>query len=216
MASNFFKAVKNSVKHWYLPLIVGLIFIGLGIYSLFSPAESYLALALLFSISFLVGGASDIIFSILNREELEGWGWQLAMGILTFLFGILLINNPAISIVTLPFVVGFVVLFRSIMAVSTSLELRNYYIRDWGYLFALGLFGALFAFILLIRPDFAGLSLVIWTGLALILMGASGIFISVKLKKVHDLPKTLSDKVKDKWEQVQAEIKAEMTARSKG
>lgn len=216
MTSNFFKAVKNTVKHWYLPLIVGILFIGLGVYSLFSPAESYLALALLFSISFLVAGAFDIFFAISNREELEGWGWQLSMGILTLLFGILLINNPAISLITLPFVVGFVVLFRSINAISTSLELRNYHILDWGYLFALGLFGTVFAFILLIRPDFAGFSLVIWTGLALILMGASGVFIAVKLKKVHDLPKTISNQVKDKWEQVQAEIKAELTARSKG
>lgn len=130
MVSSFFKSVSKAIKHWYLPLIVGIIFIALGILVLFTPMESYLALAFIFSISFLVSGISEIIFAISNRKQMEGWGWNLSIGILTVLLGIVLINNPAISIVTLPFVVGFVVLFRSIMAISTSLDMRNYLIKD--------------------------------------------------------------------------------------
>ena len=148
--ATFLKSVKNSVKHWYLTLII------------------------------------EIIFSIANRKELEGWGWNLALGIVTLLVGIMLVGNPAISMVTLPFFVGFVVLFRSIMAISTSLELRNYYIMDWGYLFGLGILGTIFSFMLLLSPSFAGLSLVVWTGLALIILGIYSIYLSLKLKKLKD------------------------------
>lgn len=210
MGLNFFKSVYNAVKYWYLHLIVGIIFIGIGILVFRTPLESYLTLAFIFSISFLVSGIFEIIFSISNRKELEGWGWNLAMGILTALVGIMLIDNPAISAVTLPLYVGFVVLFRSIMAISTSLELRNYLIPDWGFLFALGILGTIFSFMLIFNPSFAGFTLVVWTGLAFITLGIYGIYISIKLKKIHDLPKNLSSTLKDKWNKIQSEIKTEL------
>jgi uncharacterized membrane protein HdeD (DUF308 family) len=125
----------------------------------------------------------------------------------------MLVGNPAISMVTLPFFVGFVVLFRSIMAISTSLELRNYYIMDWGYLFGLGILGTIFSFMLLFNPSFAGLSLVIWTGLALVLIGIFSIYLSLKLKKLKDIPKTISAELKSKWNQIQSQITEEMENR---
>jgi uncharacterized membrane protein HdeD (DUF308 family) len=211
--ATFLKSVKNSVKHWYLTLIIGIIFLGVGIVVFFTPLESYLALSIIFSVAFLLTGLLEIAFSISNRNELEGWGWHLALGIVTLLVGIMLVGNPAISMVTLPFFVGFVVLFRSIMAISTSLELRNYYIMDWGYLFGLGILGTIFSFMLLFNPSFAGLSLVIWTGLALVLIGIFSIYLSLKLKKLKDIPKTISAELKSKWNQIQSQITEEMENR---
>jgi uncharacterized membrane protein HdeD (DUF308 family) len=209
----FMKSVERSVKHWYLHLIVGIIFIGAGIMVFRTPVESYLTLSIIFSVLFLLSGLLEIVFSIANRKELEGWGWNLALGIVTLLVGIMLVGNPAISMVTLPFFVGFVVLFRSIMAISTSLELRNYYIMDWGYLFGLGILGTIFSFMLLFNPSFAGLSLVIWTGLALVLIGIFSIYLSLKLKKLKDIPKTISAELKSKWNQIQSQITEEMENR---
>jgi uncharacterized membrane protein HdeD (DUF308 family) len=211
--ATFLKSVKNSVKHWYLTLIIGIVFLGVGIVVFFTPLESYLALSIIFSVAFLLTGLLEIAFSISNRNELEGWGWHLALGIVTLLVGIMLVGNPAISMVTLPFFVGFVVLFRSIMAISTSLELRNYYIMDWGYLFGLGILGTIFSFMLLFNPSFAGLSLVIWTGLALVLIGIFSIYLSLKLKKLKDIPKTISAELKSKWNQIQSQITEEMENR---
>ena len=48
MNGTFIKTIKNSIEHWYIPLMVGLIFTGVGIYTLTSPLESYLALAIIF------------------------------------------------------------------------------------------------------------------------------------------------------------------------
>lgn len=210
MTQSFLKVIVNSIKHWYLPLIAGIIFIGVGIYVFAQPATAYVALSIVFSISFLVIGISDIAFAIANREEMEGWGWDLAMGILTLLIGILLIVHPEISMLTLPFFVGFVLLFRSIMAIGVSLELKKYYINDWGYLLAIGILGIIFSFILLFNPGFAGLTVTFWTAITFIVIGAYSIFLSVKLKKLHDLPKTISNDLKDKFNQVKNEIAAKL------
>ena len=178
-----------------------------------TPLESYLTLSIIFSVAFLLTGLLEIAFSISNRKELEGWGWHLALGILTLLVGIMLVDNSAITMVTLPFFVGFVVLFRSIMAISTSLELRNYYVLDWGYLFGMGIVGTIFSFMLLFNPSFAGFSLVIWTGLSLVILGIYSIYLSLKLKKLKDIPKTLSAELKSKWNQIQSQVKEKMENR---
>ena len=48
------EAAAYSIKHWYLPLLIGLVLLLLGIYVFITPLASYLALSLIFSISFLV------------------------------------------------------------------------------------------------------------------------------------------------------------------
>lgn len=182
-----FKTIKNSIRHWYLLLIVGLIHIAAGIWVFLTPLSSYLALALLFSISFLVSGISEIVFSISNRKELDNWGWKLASGLLTFLIGLVLIASPLLTITTLPLFVGFVVLFRSIMAISFSLELKSYGVTNWGWLLFIGILGLIFSCILIWNPVFAGLTLVYWTGLALISLGIFSIYFSIELKKLRNI-----------------------------
>ncbi len=103
----------DSVKHWYLYLIVGILFVVVGGYMLFVPQESYVALSLLFAIMFVVAGVATIVYSIANNDTLDGWGWVLTFGILSTLMGILMLVHPGLSMVTLAFLVGFVVLFQS-------------------------------------------------------------------------------------------------------
>lgn len=78
MESSLFKKVKIAIDYWYIPLLVGLLFVGIGIWSFITPLAAYLTLALLFSISFLVSGIFDIIFALSNRKKIDNWGWTLA------------------------------------------------------------------------------------------------------------------------------------------
>jgi len=208
--SNFVKTVTNTVKHWYIPLIVGLIFIGIGIYTLISPLESYLTLSIIFSLSFLFSGLSDTIFSISNRNEMENWGWTLTFGILTFVMGVLLILNPAISIITLPFYVGFVILFRSVMGISYAIELKKYGVLDWGNLMGIGVLGLLFSFILIWNPLFAGFTIVFWTGLAIISGGVFSVYLAFKLKKIKSIPNKISKDLKEKYDAIKREVQDEL------
>lgn len=129
--TQIFKTITNTVKHWYVPMIVGILFIILGIYVFTVPLETYVTLSYIFSISFLVSGILDIYFSISNRSSLSGWGWQLALGIMTLLIGIYLLANPSISITTLPLYVGFVLMFRSIMGIGFAFELKEIKSLKW-------------------------------------------------------------------------------------
>lgn len=88
MKSAFLNSIKNSVKYWYVPLIVGILFIIISIIAFSAPLSSLLTLSLLFSLSFVFGGLSEIIFSVANKDELDNWGWSLAFGIITLVVGI--------------------------------------------------------------------------------------------------------------------------------
>ena len=210
MSDNILKTVRNAIKYWYLPLIVGIIFIGVGIWTFRTPLQSYAALSFIFSISFLVSGISEIYFAIANREEIDNWGWTLALGLLGAIVGILLLINPDVSAATLPFFVGFVVLFRSVYAIGAAIDLKNYKIMDWGYLMAIGILGVIFSFILLWNPLFAGMTLVFWTALLFIISGAFSIYFSLMLKKTNDLPDKISSDLRNKYEEIRNQIQEEL------
>jgi len=184
MSTSALQTVINSIKHWYIPLIIGIVLVLVGLYTFSTPAGSYLTLSAIFSISFFISGIMQVIFSIANRKELDSWGWYLVAGILYTLFGILLIAHPEISIVTLPFIVGFYALFQSINALGWSLDLQNLGVSSWSSIAIISVLGIIISFILLWNPTFAGLSLVVCTGVAFVLAGIAAIMLSLGLKKI--------------------------------
>jgi uncharacterized membrane protein HdeD (DUF308 family) len=183
------KTVKNAIQHWWLSLVLGILYILVGIWVLITPVTSYLALAILFSIAFFVGGIFEIIYAISNRNNLPGWGWTLTGGILYFLIGVILVPNPALSMSILPYFVGFGVLFSSFMAMGAAFDLKSHGISTWGWLLALSILGVVFSFVLLWNPVFAGATIVIWTGLAFITIGIFRIVLSFKLRRLYQFIK---------------------------
>lgn len=174
-----------SAKYWYLLLLLGIIFIVVGIWVFLTPVASYVALALLFALTFLVTGILEIIYAISNRKIADNWGWLLTSGIIGLVVGILLLSNPGLSMVVLPFYIGFGLLFRSMMAVGWAMDLRKHKAPDWGSLLAVGILGLIFAFIMLWNPLFAGMTIVFYTAFAFILVGVFQVYLSFKLKKAR-------------------------------
>lgn len=71
MVNEFLKPIKESVKHWYLPVISGIILILISLWTFRNPVESYVGLSILFSLSFLLAGTIEVIFSIVNRKQID-------------------------------------------------------------------------------------------------------------------------------------------------
>lgn len=188
---NQFKTLKSAVKHWYLSLILGILFIITGIWVILTPLESYLALSMLFSVTFFVNGFFEIVYSVSNRKLIDNWGWVLAGGIVDLLFGFWLMSSPLISIAVLPFVIGFILMFRSFSAIGFAIDMKSFGVKDWGWLLAIGILGMLCSFILLWNPMLAGLTAVIWTSSAFMAIGVFRIWLSFKLKALHTLSKKL-------------------------
>ncbi len=206
MANSFFKTIRTSIKHWYIPLIIGILLILLGFYTISTPVASFLTLAILFSWSFIISGILEIIFAVQNKDEVDGWGWYLTGGILYTLFGILLISNPLLSASTLAFIVGFYALFKSFQLLSFSFDLKNYGSKSWGLNLLFAILGIIFSFILLWNPLFAGFSLVIWTGMAISTVGFAACVFAFQLKSLKDIPNKLPDEWKERYQKLKEEF----------
>jgi len=203
--SHFFKTISNTVKYWYVPLITGILFIAVGILIFATPLKSFLTLAIFFSLSFLFSGIIESLFAFSNRKEIDNWGWFLVSGLINVFVGIILLNHPKLSMTVLPLFVGFTVLFRSINAVGTAYDLKHYGVNDWGNLAILGVLGIFFSFFLIWNPVFTGLSIVVWAGVSFLIIGIYSILISLKLRKLKNIPSKISDDLKNRI----AELKEE-------
>ncbi|MCA4782695.1 DUF308 domain-containing protein [Empedobacter stercoris] len=213
--ATFLKTIKKTVKHWYVPAIIGVLLIVFGIYIFTTPLETYGTLTMLFSLSFLFSGIAETLFSVQNRKIIEGWGWYLTGGIFNTVIGLMLLSRPEISAFTLPLVVGFTLMFRSIQGLGFSFELKNYGSLKWGNLAIASILGLVFSIILLFNPIFTGISLVVMTALAFIFSGITGIVLGFQLKKLKALPskirKELNEKIdvlkKEYYEEIEREEK---------
>ncbi|MEN8186676.1 MAG: HdeD family acid-resistance protein [Bacteroidota bacterium] len=206
------KNIKRSIKNWWVLLLLGIVFIGMGILVFSKPMESYVTLAVFFSISMVFSGIFQSWFAFSNKEEAEGWGWQLALGIMELILGLILMFNMHITIAILPFYVGFWLLFRSFALIGFSFELKSYQVMDWGYYLVFGLILTLFSWFIILNPLFGGMTIVTWTGIALIIAGIAHIMLSFKIKKLRDLPKKISSDLVDKYDSVISEIQKEIAS----
>ncbi|GLU56927.1 HdeD family acid-resistance protein [Dyadobacter frigoris] len=168
-----------TIKPGWISFLLGFLFILIGIWVLITPAESYLALSVIFSITFLVNGIFEI-FSAASSQKSSNRGWVLAGGIFDLLLGIMLISNPLITAGILPFYVGFGLMFRSMMAIGVSFQFSG--IKGWGWLLFLGIGGLIFSFMLLRNPVFAGMTIVTFTGLAFLVIGIFRLVLGFKFK----------------------------------
>lgn len=203
------KSIKDSITHWYIPLLVGLFFVIISAVIFGSPGGSLVTLSLLFAISFIFGGVSEILFAISSRHKLANWGWSLAFGIITLIVGLALMGNLALSMNVLVYYIGFLLFFRSISAISFALDVKRYGSRNWGGLLAFGILGAVFSFILLWNPALAGMGIVIWAGLSFLFVGLFSIFLSIQLRKLHKHSKTLTPELRERYHQLQEDIRRE-------
>ena len=87
--------------------------------------------------------------------------------------------------IVLSYFVGFGILFRAMMAIGWSMDLKRQKVPGWGYLLFISIAGLLFAFILLLNPVFAGLTIVYYTAFAFVLIGISQVFLAFRLKHLH-------------------------------
>ncbi len=169
-------------KFWFLPLLAGVLYVCLGLWVLRTPVESYVALVLLFSLMFIVSGVVEISGAVMERATRAHWGAALAGGILDLLIGVVLFNNPSISLAVLPFVVGFGLLIRSSFTMAGAFALKSIGGKSWGTLMVLGLLGVIAGFVLLRNPLFVGLTIAVWTGVAFICVGCARVMAALALR----------------------------------
>lgn len=157
----------NNASLWRLG--IGVIMILLGLYVWFNPVASLVALALYIGIAFIVVGAGYIVSSFSYES-----GWELLVGLLDVLVGIVLVSNLGITAAGLPVILALWCLAVGVIQLVTSWRHgRNGY--AWGWSLTIGILGILFAFLILSYPAVGVLTITTIIGLYLVLYGVFSI-----------------------------------------
>ena len=172
-----------SVRGWWWFLIKGIFFVITGIVFLLGSVETYVGSGILVCVCMLGIGISQLLFAITNRKILPGWGWTLGSGMIDLAAGVYLALFPITMAATLPFLVGFWLLFRSSYFMGISLDLQSYRISGWGWLFAGGMGLMTLSGITLYFPSDAAVGVVLWSGAAFLAGGILSVVIAIKFRE---------------------------------
>ena len=180
-----FDEMEHAVKNWWLSLILGILYIIVSLCLLFAPGSSYIALSVIFSISMLISGIIEIIFSISNRRGISSWGWYLAGGIIDLILGIYLVAYPLLSMEVIPFIVAFWMMFRGFSATGYSMDLKRYGTREWGWYMGVGILAIICSLIILWQPAVGALYVIYMLAFTFLIIGFFRVMLSFELKSLH-------------------------------
>lgn len=188
-------SIVSSVKNWWWFIIKGLLLIAAGVAVLARPLEGYVGLSILFSIVILGVGLSQIFFATGNPRTLKGWGWMLASGIIDVAIGFFLLIYPLVTMATLPFIVGFWLMFRAFFLMGISFDLSSLGIANWGWYLVGGILLLFLSGMILYYPAAGAVSIVAWSAAAFIVAGIFNIGLAFKLNSIKKDVKSLESKL---------------------
>jgi uncharacterized membrane protein HdeD (DUF308 family) len=98
---------RTEDPHWVWHVVQGIVSVLVGVIALFWPGLTVLAILFVITFWSIVGGSVEIVGSLTMRKQGGGgWGWMLAAGIVSILFGIALLASPGAALITLLWLVG--------------------------------------------------------------------------------------------------------------
>lgn len=175
---------SGSSRNWWLLLLLGIASIIIGFLIFRYPGVSYVQMALIFGLLILASGIIQIVFAA-SEKNISGRGWILAGGIIELIIGLILSFNLSLSASTLPFFLGFWLLFRGFSLIGVASDMNTMRMRGMGWTIVTAILLIICAFIILIHPLIYGVeAVVIWVGAAFIVAGISLIAFAIRLKRL--------------------------------
>ena len=116
---------RKTLDAWGWYLASGIFGVLVGIITFYNPFATALALLYLISFWLIVAGIIEIVIAIRLRKEIKGEGWYIVGGLLTVLFGILILVNPIAGALTLTMIFGIYALIFGIMLIYLGIKLKQ-------------------------------------------------------------------------------------------
>jgi uncharacterized membrane protein HdeD (DUF308 family) len=171
--------VDRSLRHWWVFLLRGLLFIITGIYMICSPASSYVALGFLFGLVIFLAGIAELLHAI-RKHETDNRAWHLMLGIIDILLGLILMAHVAAGITILRIVVGIWFIFRGMSLFGFSRLTGQSWVLILG-----GILTVFFGLLVIFNPVFGAMTIILWTAIAFIITGIFNVMLAFMLRKVY-------------------------------
>lgn len=169
-------SLDRSLRYWWVILIRGILFILLGIYMVCNPASGYAALGFLFGLLILLTGVAELFRVTRDHDQASRTG-HLFLGIIDIIIGIVLVTHIIASADILRVIVGIYFLLRGISLLSYS-HFRG---RSWPLILG-GTITAVFGLLIIFNAVFGAVTIIIFTAIAFIIMGAFNVWLGLHMR----------------------------------
>jgi len=176
--------LKNSIKRWWILLVIGILAIAVGILAFINPLNTFTFLTTVLHIFLIVSGILKIVEVVINRHDIPAWGWNLAAAIIMLVLAVLLVTLPYGPELLLAFLAGFTVIFEGINLIFSSFALRDNGVGGWGWTLALGIITIVLGVWLLSYPIVSMTFVVFLFGFSFLFMGIDLIVSAIALSKL--------------------------------
>ena len=170
-----FKKTTNSI---ILSSVIAFI---VGIIMVINPHMSIKTIGIIASIYLIINGIILIILDVKSTEYYVPFDGMLS-GILSVVFGIILVCKPNILSTLFTIAIGVWIILSSINSIKVSIALRKENI-PWILLLLFGIVDLILGMIVIINPFEASLSIVVFTGIMLIIHSVINIVNVIIIKR---------------------------------
>lgn len=117
---------EGSGLPWWALLIEGLLGVAASVATFVWPGITALVLLYLIAAWAIVTGVFEIIAAVRLRKEIEGELWLALSGVLSILFGVLLIARPGAGALAVIWLIGAYALLFGAFLIALAFRLRGY------------------------------------------------------------------------------------------
>lgn len=197
------KQIAETIKKWWVYLILGIIYVVVAGYAIAVPGVSFLAVKGLFVAALIASSVVEIAQVIANRDEIPAWGWNLVASILVLTLAVTVAVTPGLAATLITFAFAFAFVFNGFKGIGDAFTLKKSYVKGWGWVLVFAILTLVLGIMLLYNPLSAVLSIDRIAAFALLAEGIKMIAISISLSKVNSMVK----KAEKDAEAFEAEVK---------
>lgn len=160
-------------------IVSGTAFFILGVILMLYPDASLRWLSRAIGVVMLTSGIIRLVGYFSKDLYYLAFQFDFALGILSILFGAILVFKPALFISTVQIIMGVFALVNGLFALQTAMDSKKFGMRYWWILLAFSVVSSVTGLVLIISPLKTAAAVISLTGITLLIAGADKIFVSI-------------------------------------
>ena len=171
---------KRGNFRW-LSLVIGIIYIIIGILMFRNPVSSFYTLCKIAGILLIISGTIETYLTFSNLKKISQ-NWLVFSSIIDLGIGLILVLNPKIILVLVTLLISLLFIYQAIFLIQKAVKQKSTNPKGWKWILGIGVLLIIATIILIAKPEIVGAAVAIWLGLTFLAFGIYRIILFFKFR----------------------------------